>query len=125
MPKQRKPVFTPSQFVPATISVTVVVDDQAIDAQSMLDLAGIAIPSTRPDWSPVLFAASLVQRRLAIGEWNELGLHVGVLVDLVGMQLSASEAAELLTEVIARTKRDGPQMGFMALAHRLVVIAGK
>lgn len=122
--KKKKPTATPKMsYLPASLGLVVLVNEQEISAQALLDLAAIATPAPRPDWGSLMWAAADIQRRLAIGDWMELGLAVGVLVTDLGLQLDAKAAAELLNETILRTRRDGAQGGFCAIAHRLCVLA--
>jgi hypothetical protein len=123
MPKKKLNPLHPVVMMPCTISFLTLIDDQEISAQALLDLAAIATPATRPEWSSMLHAAARVQRRLQIADWLDLGLQLGDLVTSLGLQLDAREARELLQEAIERTRRDGAQLGFCAIAHRLCVIA--
>jgi len=114
---------TPSYYLPATIALVSIVEGQALSVQSLLDLAAVSRPSTRPDWSDLLVECAAVQRHMAMRRWIEMGTAIITLTFLMGAQLKVEKMADLIQFATDRARRDGPQCGFAAMVHHLCVLA--
>jgi len=113
----------PSYYLPALVAITVVVEDQALPCQSLLDLAAVSRPTPRADWSDLLVQCAAVQRHMSGEDWTRMGTAILMLACIMRVTLPVAEAADLIEYATTRARRDGPQLGFAALAHNLCVLA--